>query len=132
MPFALSGLVSGKLVDRVNRKYLLSAVLIMSSLTFGIAGGVNSFIIFALMRAIQAALSSAVSPLAYSIINDTIPEERRSSANSLISSCFNLGEGLSSLSILIISMFGWRSLYGSISIVGMLIGVNILALLKEP
>lgn len=132
MPFAFTGLIAGKFVDRVNRKLMLGFVLILSSLTFGMAGAVNSFALFAIMRGVQAALSSAVSPLVYSIVNDAVPRERKSRANSLISSMNNFGEGLSSLSILIISLFGWRSLYGMICLFGLFTGINIFAFLREP
>lgn len=132
VPFALTGLVAGKMSDKVNRKLFLGVTIILSSITFGVAGAVNSFAVFAIMRGLQAAICSAVSPLAYSIVNDTFPQERRSSANSLIASCFNLGEGLSSFSILLISLFGWRSLYGTICALGVLLGINILAFIREP
>lgn len=132
IPFAFTGFLAGNISERVNRKVFLGAAIILSSITFGVSGLVSSFAVFVLMRGLQAALSSAVSPFAYSIIKDTVPHDYRCSANSMIASCFNLGEGLSSFSILLISMFGWRSMYGSICVVGCLVGLSLMTMLKEP
>lgn len=52
VPFALTGLVAGNISERANRKIFLGTAIILSSITFGVAGAVNSFAVFALMRAL--------------------------------------------------------------------------------
>ena len=56
----------------------------------------------------------------------------RSRANSIISCGNYIGDGIASLYIIFISMFGWRAAIQNMGMVGMLVGFSVLAFIKEP
>lgn len=107
VPFALSGLFAGKLAESDNRKTYLAVAIIAASLTLGVSAFDNPFWIFAFMRVLQGGISSVMDPLAFSMVKDMFPMEKRIIANSLIASSGKLAEGIASLSILLISFMGW-------------------------
>jgi MFS family permease len=77
-------------------------------------------------------LNSSSNPLSFSIIADYFPPDKRATANSIIQAGNYIGVGVSSLSILLISKFGWRYCYGIMAAVGIAFGVMTGVLVKEP
>lgn len=77
-------------------------------------------------------LNSASNPLSFSLIADYFPPDKRATANSIIQAGNYIGVGVSSLSILLISSFGWRICYGIMGAVGLLFGLATMVLVKEP
>ena len=67
----------------------------------------GSFTVLAFMRIIHGCLNSASNPLSFSLIADYFPPDKRSTANSIIQAGNYIGVGVSSISILLISKFGW-------------------------
>jgi MFS family permease len=59
------------------------------------------------MRVLHGAMNSATNPLAYSLVFDYVPPERRATANSILATAIYAGVSLSSLSILLIKNIGW-------------------------
>ena len=110
---------------------LMSTVLGLMSLTQVASGNIDNFSIFVLMRVIHGAISSVVSPVSFSIVADYFPPERRTFANSLISSASYVGIAFSSLTILIISQFGWRMSYLLMGGVGVATAILSLSLIKD-
>ena len=50
VPFALTGLVAGKMAESDNRKSFLAAAIITASLTLGVSALDNPFWVFVVMR----------------------------------------------------------------------------------
>lgn len=126
------GLIAGKVSDKVNRKVFLGIVLILAGLTCGVTGAVNSFGMLVVMRVLHAILNTSSNPLSFSLISDYFPPEKRATANSIIQAGNYLGVGVSSFSVLLISMFGWRAQYGIMAGLSTLLGLVTMFLVKEP
>ena len=132
IPYAGFGLVVGKLSDTANRKLWLGIMVILASLTMGISGFVNSFAVLAIMRVFHGAFNSATNPLSFSLVSDYFPPDRRATANSIIQAGNYIGVGASSLSIILISSFGWRVAYGVMAALGMVGGLATMLFVREP
>lgn len=131
VPFAIGGLFAGDLTRTLNRKItFLTVISVMSLLTIGV-GTIDSFLLFAVIRMVNGLLSSAVNPFAFSLVADYFPAEKRTTANSIVSSANQAGIALSSLSILFISRFGWRTTYVIMGVMGLL-GCLLLTPFKNP
>ena len=98
----------------------------------GISGFTTSFAVLAAMRVFHGMFNSASNPLSFSLIADYFPPENRATANSIIQAGNYIGVGVSSLSILLISSYGWRVCYGIMAAVGGLFGLATMSLIKEP
>jgi MFS family permease len=132
IPYSFFGLVAGKISDSVNRKFFLGLVIILASATMGISGAVNSFFVLSVMRVFHGMLNSSSNPLSFSLIADYFPPDKRATANSIIQAGNYIGVGVSSLSILLISKFGWRTCYMIMCGLGTVFGLATMALIKEP
>ena len=132
VPYSFAGLVAGNMSDKVNRKFFLGVVILLASVTMGISGAVNSFAVLGVMRVFHAMMNSASNPLSFSLIADYFPPDKRATANSIIQAGNYLGVGVSSLSIMLISQFGWRASYMVMAAVGAMFGVATMGLIKEP
>lgn len=104
----------------------------LASLTMGVSGFSTSFAVLAAMRVIHGALNSSTNPLSFSLIADYFPADKRATANSIIQAGNYIGVGVSSLSILLISSYGWRMCYGIMAAVGMVFGLGTMTFIKEP
>ena len=102
IPFAATGIFFGKIVNKVNRKFLLGALVMASGATMGIAGLVSSFGVLAACRVAGAFISAGMIPLSVSLLADYFPPERRTTANTILQSGNYMAWGLSSLSVLVI------------------------------
>jgi MFS family permease len=132
IPYSFFGLIAGKISDNVNRKLYLGIVVMLASLTMGVSGFTSSFVVLSVMRVFHGMLNSASNPLSFSLIADYFPPDKRATANSIIQAGNYIGVGVSSLSILLISSFGWRICYGIMGGVGLLFGLATMLLVKEP
>lgn len=132
VPYSFFGLLVGKFADNANRKLWLGIMVILASLTIGISGFVNSFAVLALMRVFHGMFNSATNPLSFSLVSDYFPPDKRSTANSIIQAGNYIGVGVSSLSIILISQFGWRACYGVMAAAGVLGGLLSMLFVKEP
>lgn len=84
------------------------------------------------MRILHGAFSAAINPLSYSLIADYFPPEKRSRANAILTTGNYLGIALSSITILLIRVYGWRSSYFLMGIFGVLGGGLSFVLMKNP
>ena len=84
------------------------------------------------MRFLHGMISSAVNPLAFSIMSDYFPQDKRSTANSIISSGNFIGIALSSMTILLIKTIGWRQSYIATAALGFLAAIGALFFVKDP
>lgn len=102
LPYAISGLYSGSLTRKGNRKFMMIAVISMLSMLQIGTGAINSFALLATFRFLHGAISSSVNPMAFSMVSDFFPPERRTTANSILSAANFVGIALSSMTILLI------------------------------
>lgn len=58
--------------------------------------------------------------------------EKRATANSMIQAGNYVGVAAGSMTILLISSFGWKKAYGIMALVGTIFGAGLIALVKEP
>ena len=98
----------------------------------GLSGAFNSFLVLASMRTLHGMLNAASNPLSFSLVADYFPADRRATANSLVQAGNYIGGGFSSLSILLITSYGWRNAYGVLCAVGALSAFALWAFVKEP
>jgi sugar phosphate permease len=130
--YSTLGVYAGILSGKMNRKVLLGLSCIGWCATTYLAGAVYSFPFFILMRFFLGAFESACNPASYSIIADYFPPAYRSTANAIETSGSYVGGGMACLCVLLIKQFGWRVMYQIIGAAGMLLGLLILMLVKEP
>mmetsp|Transcript_8896 Transcript_8896/g.15092 ORF Transcript_8896/g.15092 Transcript_8896/m.15092 type:complete len:165 (+) Transcript_8896:936-1430(+) len=132
LPFAFCGLFFGKIVPKVNRKFMLGICMALTAATMGVAGFVDSFAALAASRFVLGAVSSAFNPLSFSLLTEYFPPEKRATANSILQSGNYIGWGLSSISILLIKSFGWRSTFGILGGIALSVGIACILFVKEP
>ena len=111
MPFSFGGILLSLTNRNYNRKTLLSVVVAVAGLSQMATGFFNSFPLLCVMRALHGLCFSITIPLLATMVRDYFPKRQRGTANSLLYSANYFGTALSSLGIMIISMFGWRSTY---------------------
>lgn len=132
VPYALSGLYAGSLTKSGNRKLMMIGVVSLLSLFQITSGVVNSFLVLAVLRFFHGAFSSATKPLAYSLIADYFPQDKRSTANSILSGANFVGIALSSLTIILIKQIGWRASYCTMGGMGLLGALAAFSIIKNP
>lgn len=115
-----------------NRKNLLSSVVILGGLTQFLTGTVTSFPLLCILRSLHGACFSLTIPLLSSILRDYFPLEKRGTANSILYSANYFGTALSSISVMVISAFGWRATYGLMGAFGLAVGLGSMLLVREP
>lgn len=106
--FASSSLVAGNLADKYDRKLLTltsCTVWALATLAQSIA---HSYEDVLAARFVMGGACAFAGPAAYSLIADTICEEKASFANSIYASGVYLGGALASLSSLLAEILGWR------------------------
>ena len=131
MPYAISGLYTGGLTRTGNRKLMMIGAITLMSILQVTTGSFNSLALLAIFRFIHGAISSAINPLAFSLVADYFPPDKRTTANSILSSANFVGIALSSMTILLIQQVGWRASYITMGGMG-LIAASIMGLLKDP
>ena len=130
--YSTLGVWAGVLSGKMNRVVLLGlSCALWSATTFG-AGCLSPFAGFVLMRFFLGAFESACNPASYSLIADYFPPAYRSTANALETSGSYDGGGIASICILIIKKYGWRAMYKTIGVAGMILGMLTILLIKEP
>ena len=71
-------------------------------------------------------------PPAYSLIVDYFPPEVRTTANAMYAFGIYVGSALSSMINVMISLVGWRWAYAITGFVGIVIGILILLIVRDP
>jgi predicted MFS family arabinose efflux permease len=108
--FAAMAMPAGWLVDRVNRRRLLSASLAIWSV-FTLLGGITtSYLSLLATRIAIGATESVAAPTSLSIITDLFPPRQRATAVSIFYTSIYIGTGIAFLGGgLIAAAFGWRA-----------------------
>ena len=102
LPYSIAGIVMGSYTHLVNRKRTMGIAMAIGGLCQYLTGSINSFAALCLFRVVHGAMNSCINPLSYSLVADSIPPERRGTANSIIQVSAYMGVALSSLSVLLI------------------------------
>ena len=130
--YSTVGVFAGNMSKTMSRKKMLGlSCILWSCCTFG-AGYVNSFTFFCLMRVMCGGFATCSNSSSFGLLADYFPPERRSLANAIESSGYYVGAALASTSIIIIKNFGWRAMYMTTGVFGMLCGLAVLLFVKEP
>ena len=83
------------------------------------------------MRVAGGILSSGFNSFSFSLLNEYIPEKRRTTANTILQSGNYIAWAMSSISVLLIRTFGWRMTFDIQAIISVLVGVVVLATVKN-
>ena len=88
--------------------------------------------LLAVLRFLHGAGSSAINPLAFGIVADYFPADKRSTANSILSAANFVGIALSSLTIILIKSFGWKASYLAMGCSGILGALLTFLFVRDP
>ena len=130
--YAIAGIFMGLLVDKISRKNLLVLSVCIFSASTMVSSATNSFYVLFLMRFILGMFVSATEPAGFSMLGDYFPKSVRTTANAILGTGAYLGSGFSSLLIIIVGTFGWRSAYAFNGLLGLAVGLLGLLIIREP
>lgn len=97
-----------------------------------LAGGINSFAVFCVMRFTFGLCASAINAPIYQLIATNFPPKYRATANAVENSGYCFGCGVSSLMILILKNYGWRAVYYFMGSFGAILGLLTMAFVRNP
>ncbi len=131
--YALSGLPTARLAERVNRVRLLAVALaVWSGFTalFALAGSFAQLIVLRIGVGVGEA---GCSPCAHSLISDSYPRAQRTSALSVYSCGLSLGYLFVAFAgSLVTQHFGWRVACLAVALPGIALALAMRSLLREP
>lgn len=125
-------LFAGTFADRFNRVLLLGIFGILWSLTSIGTAFIEVFWQMLALRVLLGIFEAFQNPVAYGLIVDFFPQEKRTTANAFYSFGVYIGAALSSISILLVGWIGWRESYFFVGIFGITIALLTFFLVKEP
>eukprot|EP01041_Mallomonas_annulata_P011077 gene11077-23156_t len=130
--FILFSFIAGRISDLNDRRLIIAASCLISSLATGLQGFITSFDGLIPLRALIGASQAFTNPAAFTLISDYFPKNKLGQINGIYSTGIYLGGGLASISILIDNALGWRSTLFLIAIVGICISFLNVIVLKDP
>ena len=132
VPFSLGGIILNFFnTKRFNETKMLCTIVTIAGITSILTGVVNSFPVLVAMRTVHAICFSMTIPLIATLVHRFIPRDYRGRANSILYSAYHVGTAISSLSILVIGLFGWRNIYNIMGISGIVIAALTGIILKK-
>lgn len=143
--YALFGIPLGRLADMWHRMRLLTIGLTVWSGMTALSGFANSFAQLAVARIGVGIGEASASPVAYSVLSDYFPKEKRATALAIYSSGLFLGGGISLfIGGLVVERWndafpvdaplglaGWQAAFLAVGLPGLLLAIWV-ASLKEP
>jgi len=143
--YALFGIPLGRLADMWHRMRLLTIGLTVWSGMTALSGFANSFAQLAAARIGVGIGEASASPVAYSVLSDYFPKEKRATALAVYSSGLYLGGGISLfIGGLVVERWndafpgggplglaGWQAAFLAVGLPGLLLAIWV-ATLKEP
>jgi MFS transporter, FSR family, fosmidomycin resistance protein len=122
----------GFLVDRVGARFVLLAGLFLSSISFAIAGVVDSYWVFIAMYGVAGLGNTVYHPSDYSLLSRHAPSDRLGQVFSYHTFAGMVGSAVAPVTLLFMqSQFGWRGAYIGAAIFGLIVLV-VLAAQPEP
>lgn len=131
--YGIAGLPVGWLVDRVNRRNLLVAILSVWSGLTALCGASTAYWHLVIARIGVGASEAGGSPASLSILSSIYPPSRRAT----VASIFYSGTGLGMIASyflggLIAAELGWRAVFLAYGLPGLLLALLIFLTVKEP
>ena len=129
----VSGLLQtpvGFLVDRIGARLVLLVGLFLSSISYAIAGIVDSYWMFIAMYALAGLGNTAYHPADYSLLSRHSPSSRLGEIFSYHTFAGMVGSAIAPVTLLYMqSQFGWRGAYIGAAIFGLIV---LVALVAQP
>jgi len=131
--YAALGLPIGRLAERISRTRILAAAITLWSAATIACGLITGFVQLALCRVGVGVGEAGAQPATASLVGDHFASDRRASVMALIMLGSPIGTFLgASIGSWIAGIWGWRSAFLALGIPGMLLGLLIVWLLREP
>ncbi len=131
--YALVGIPIGYLIDRVNRRNLLSSVMVVWSVATMLCGLAQNFATLVMARLAVGAAEAGGAPAAMSLIADFFHPRRRSLALSIFWSSTALGTAVSFIFGSVIAVeYGWRAAFFIAGAPGLVLALIMVCTIREP
>ncbi len=128
----LGSLLFGLLADRWRRRDVVGlCVLLWSAITWG-TGRVQNFAQLLLARASMTFFEAGFSAAAYPLIGDLVPRRSRGVVMGLMGATFAVGTVVALVVAALLGTANWRSPFAYFGIPGIVLGVLVFALVREP
>lgn len=133
LTYALVGVPMGLLVDRTNRRNLLSLMVFVWSGCTALCGLAQNYVGLVAARLAVGGAESAAAPTSMSMIADLFPKTRRSTAIGIFWTSTALGTAMSLIIGGIVAVnYGWRAAFFIAGLPGLLVAALLLFTIKEP
>ncbi len=131
--FALAGIPMGILVDRLPRRKLLAAILVIWSSLTALCGLVQGYVALLLARMGVGAAESGSAPAALSMLMDIFATGKRATAIGIFYLSHPLGTFFSFvIGAYIAATFGWRAAFFAAGVPGLILAAVLLLTVREP
>jgi MFS family permease len=131
--YAILGLPIGRLAERYSRVKIISAAILFWSIMTAACGLIGSFAQLLLCRVGVGVGEAGAQPATSSLVSDHFPRERRASAMSLIFLGTPVGTFIGAVvGGWVAAHWGWRVAFLALGIPGVIVGIAILLVLREP
>ncbi|MGM0458777.1 MAG: spinster family MFS transporter [Bacteroidota bacterium] len=131
--YALAGIPMGRLADRVSRRWMIAAGLMVWSLMTLLSGFATSFTMLIVARMLVGVSQSMLSPAVYSLLAELFSPRKRATIFSFYASGIFLGIGLSFLGGgTIAANYNWQTSLIAVGIPGLLLVPFVLWLVPDP
>ncbi len=131
--YSLAALPLGYLIDRVNRKKLMAALVALWSGFTALCGLAQSYPGLVAARLAVGAAEAGGAPAALSMIGDLVPPRRRSTAIAIFWSSTAIGTAASFIIGSVVAVhWGWRAAFLIAGVPGFILAVLLLLTVREP
>ena len=131
--FTVLGIPFGRLADRVVRKNMIAAGLVVWSLFSGLTGFANGFWSLFICRVMVGVGEATLGPAALSLLSDYFPPRVRATVQAIYSSGIAIGAGLAFfLGGWLGGHYGWRVAFYALGFPGVAIAALVYLLRDEP
>lgn len=130
--YAPNNIMMSALSSNWNKKKMLAIGVALMSMTSIISGSTHVFLLFAIMRFFYGLFASAINVPIYQLIATNFSPKYRSTANAVETSGYWIGNGATSLLVLVIQRFGWRAMYLLMGSTGLALAAAVMLFIKDP
>src|SRR6476619_8352455 len=131
--FTVLGIPFGRLADRVVRKNMIAAGLVVWSLFSGLTGFATGFWSLLICRVMVGVGEATLGPAALSLLSDYFPPRVRATVQAIYSSGIAIGAGLAFfLGGWLGQYYGWRLAFYALGFPGLVIAVLVYLLKEKP
>lgn len=126
-------LVIGYFTDRVSRKWLLGAVVVIGEIPCFLTGFAETYTQLFWLRALTGIGIGGAMPLVYSLIGDYFPASKRAAATAFVGLAMGLGIAIGQLVAGALGpTYGWRLPFIIVASPNFALGLLFLATIREP